>query len=65
MKERILVIAEHHKGHIVPTTYEAITFALELNSLARVKVLVMILGKSVNGIANNWPGRARPGRGSP
>ena len=52
MKERILVIAEHHKGHIVPTTYEAITFALELNSLARAKVLVMILGKSVNGMAN-------------
>jgi len=51
MEKKIVVIAEHHLGKIVPATHEAISFALELNRLIGIEPVVIVLGKSVKTMA--------------
>ena len=51
MKAQIAVIAEHTGKHILPVTYESLSFAMELGERLGLNVLVLILGNTIEAMA--------------
>ena len=51
MKAQIAVIAEHTGNHILPVTYESLSFAMELGKLLSLSVSILILGNDVEAMA--------------
>ncbi|MBW1861564.1 MAG: hypothetical protein JRJ02_04220, partial [Deltaproteobacteria bacterium] len=52
MKAQIVVIAEHKGNRILPVTYESLSFAMELGEHLGLSVSILILGNSVEAMAN-------------
>ncbi|MBW1775850.1 MAG: hypothetical protein JRJ82_23740 [Deltaproteobacteria bacterium] len=52
MKAQIVVIAEHTENRILPVTYESLSFAMELGERLGLSVSILILGNSVEAMAN-------------